>query len=232
VIARYSAAVLSKYERNEIFELVTLSDLSVADFEPPREDNDGRTRLRHFPTGRWLAIGDEDGEGGREYSLKEGASQFLNRKDRWQDVVETWLVVVAREMGELERDRNTPDLWAEFAREQEALSGTVPAPEDNTSFTADEQGEIERRLHDVANYAAESGKFEDDELQVLNAKIDFLIESSKHSRRFDWREQMVGAFLSAVVGNLLPRGATMDVLNMVVGTVGHLIGHPVIGLPR
>jgi hypothetical protein len=221
--------MLSKYERNELFELIQQSELELADFDPPREDERGFTVIRNLSTGSSLAIAERDSLGVRRIAV-DGYEPPIS--GTWQEVVQRWLNVVHVTREDIERDRNTPDLWAEFARERETLSGTTPAPEDNTPFTADEQAEIEWRLHEIAEYAIESGKFEDEELRTLSAKIDYLIESSKHSRRFDWREQVVGAFLSAVVGNLLPQGATMDVLNMVVGTVGHLMGHPVLGLPQ
>gem|GEM_PF-1908659 len=233
--------MLSKYERNEIFELIQDSELALADFEPPQEGTSGQTVIRHLLTDSSLTIGEREKNtaGRRTFWIQTGRvvgtrlgddSSVLVGEDLLSGV-KTWLDDVARRLAELERDRSTPDLWAEFAREREALSGSVPELVDNTPFTASEQAEIETRLREVATYAAESGKYADDELQTLNAKIDYLIESSKHSRRFDWREQMVGAFLSAVVGNVLPQSATMDVLNMLVGTVGHLIGHPVLGLP-
>ena len=228
--SRYAAPMaLSKKDRNDIFNLIQESGLDPADFDPPRDDEAGDTWLEHKPSRSMFLVGPESTPSGvfLRVSKKVGgdpANTFL-LDENWLGEVESWLV-------EIERDLSTPDLWAEFARERDALSGTPHAPEDNTPFTADEQAEIATRLGDVAKYAAESGKYEDDELQVLNAKIDYLIESSKHSRRFDWREQAVGAFLSAVVGNVLPQGATMDVLNMIIGTVGHLIGHPVLGLPR
>jgi hypothetical protein len=218
---------LTKAERNAIFELVQESDLDPADFAPPSNQDDGDTWLEHKPSASLYIIGEEDlASGLRPIARQVGAGPSEARH------VGDLLGEVAGWLRGIEHDLNTPDLWAEFARERETLNSPVPAPADNTPFTADEQAEIEQRLSDVAKYAVESGKFEDDELRVLNAKIDYLIESSKHARRFDWREQIVGALVGAVVGNVLPQGATLDVLNMIVGTVGHLIGHPVPGLPR
>jgi hypothetical protein len=225
---RYPSTVsLTKEQRNGIFELIQEVGLGAEDFGPPQDEGQS-TRIEHKPTGSRYVVNEPDGEGDRRFVRNVGRGPGTQG---W--VEDSHLLAAIREwLTEVERDFRTPDLWEEFSQARRDLSGSVPAPADNTPFTVDEQAEIESRLRDVASYAAETGKFDDDDLRFLNAKIDFLIESSRHSRRFDWREQVVGAFLSAVVGNVLPQGATMDVLNTIVSTVGHLIGHPVLGLPR
>lgn len=60
------------------------------------------------------------------------------------------------------------------------------------------------QLEEVRIYAFNSGDFSEGELSRLNTKLDELIDSSRHARHFEWRDQMVGALLGAVAGNVLP----------------------------
>lgn len=220
--------VLTKEIRNVSFKAIQVAGLDPADFAEPYDDDESKCSwFVHNPTGSYFGLTEI-----RDFMGKTTVYKVVGDQPRETVRTANWLREFEGWLSDVDRFAKTPDLWAEFVLEREALNGATPAPADNTPFTADEQAEIETRLRDVATYAAESGKFADEELQTLNAKIDYLIESSKHARRFDWRELVIGAFLSAVVGNLLPQGATMDVLNMVIGTVGHLIGQPVLGLSR
>lgn len=146
-------------------------------------------------------------------------------EQKWPQALDQWLL-------DVRNDLETPDLWEELRR-QEGLLEATPGPDDSdTPFTTEEQEEIERRLREIAVYASDSENFSEGELQLLNAKLDYLIASSKYSRRSDWKNQVAGALLGAVVGNALPSGATIDVLNMLLRSIGHLLGSHGLELPR
>ena len=202
------------------------SGFNAAEFDPPTDSEFG-TSLRHKPSGSTFMIGPIDPFGTRPVMRQVGDDPAKARDRR------TWSLEFVEWLEDIERYSSTPDLWAELAREQEAMGGGVPlSPEEDTPFTPVEQAEIAKGLREVAAYAADTGDFDADQIRVLNAKIDYLIETAKSSRRAAWREQLIGAFVSATMGNMLPEGATIDVLKTAVAALGHLFGHPQLGLPR
>jgi hypothetical protein len=209
-----------KFERNAVFRAIKKARLDPSDFELHERHRRDFT-LRHVG-GREFTVGALDrpiplvgiemtvGEGRQRIRIGFGPKRALS----------VWLRRVRR-------DIETPDLWARFESDRELLDTTAPAHEnDNTGFTTDEQIEIQEQLDAIRSYALTSGRFTDDELDLLNAKLDRLIESSRHSRRFDWRDQVWGALLGAIASNALPQEATLEVLRMVAGAVGHLFGQP------
>jgi hypothetical protein len=135
----------------------------------------------------------------------------------WKRPLAAWLKLVRREI-------ETPDLWAEFKAEQELLEASPTRDSDNTVFTPEEQAEIREQLDTIGVYALNSGDFTDGEFARLKTKLDELVEASRYARRFEWRDQLVGALLGAVAGNVLPQGATVQVLQMAIRSIGHLLG--------
>jgi hypothetical protein len=137
----------------------------------------------------------------------------------WKRSLTAWLRRVKREI-------ETPDLWRQFKAPQKLLEASPTHASDNAVFTPEEQAEIREHLEEIRVHALNSGDFTDEELGRLNTKIDELIESSRRVLRFEWRDQVVGALLGAVAGNVLPQGATLEVLQMVIRSIGHLFGQP------
>jgi hypothetical protein len=215
---------INKYLGNKVFVAIREAGLEPSGFT--LTEDGGVILLEHRGSQSAMRLSDAP----RGYvaidARVSGQRHFTESTTDWPSLLAPWLE-------DVKRDVETPDLWAEYNRQQELLSATAPHDADvNTPFSPTEQEEIAERLMQLGTYAAASGNFSDDEVQILNAKLDLLLESSKHSRRFDWREQLIGALLGAVVGNVLPSGATIDVLNMALRSVGHLLGHPTLELPR
>lgn len=219
--APYGAPAFDKFERNAVFRAIRTVDLDPDDFSLHAQAR--RTfRLSHIDGAYFEAI--PISKSFRSGPLAIEASGSEKRAQHrisfsWKGALSAWLRKVKQEI-------ETPDLWEQF-RAQQKLFETIPTDADkNTVFTADEQIEIQTQLEKARIYAFNSCGFSEDELSRLNTKLDELIESSRHARRFEWRDQMIGALLGAVASNLLPQEATLDVLQTVIRSTSHLLGHP------
>jgi len=84
----------------------------------------------------------------------------------------------------LRREVEAPDLWA-MAREGPSLFFVGGAVNDNDPFTAPQLAQIAAAVNRGRVYLAEAG-VSDDALGAANEKLDYLVEASRRSGRFDW----------------------------------------------
>jgi hypothetical protein len=89
--------------------------------------------------------------------------------------VSTWLQ-------EVKRDLETPDLWAELRREVHLLGVGSNEVTENTLFTQDEQTQIAARLRGLANHVSDAYPLSEAQKQILNEKIDYLVDGSPSAR--------------------------------------------------
>lgn len=113
-----------------------------------------------------------------------GASELLTHQmdySRDFDAVErpfkAWLSYLRREV-------EAPDLWA-LAREGLTLFAVSGEPGRNDPFTAAEQANIAVAIERVRAYLMRAG-VSGEPLAAANGKLDYLVEASRRSGRFDW----------------------------------------------
>jgi hypothetical protein len=100
---------------------------------------------------------------------------------------------------------------------------------DNSRFSETEQQTIREALESVK--AGIVPELPETERQLLEAKIDYLIEAARRSRRRDWLNIAYGAVASSFAGGVLTPQVVHKVLLGVVSGVSHLFGTPVFQLP-
>jgi hypothetical protein len=66
---------------------------------------------------------------------------------------------------------------------------------------------------------------------VLNAKLDYLIEAAKYSRRKEWLIVAVTVIGQPIVNGILTPGVIDKVLSAIAAGLGPLFGHPMPMLP-
>jgi hypothetical protein len=97
--------------------------------------------------------------------------------------------------------------------------------EDNTPFTPAEQERIADVLAAVMRQAADED-VPATELRVLQAKLDYLIEAAKHSRRKEWLIVAVTVISQPFVDGVLTSRLVHTVLTAVAAGLGPIFGHP------
>jgi signal transduction histidine kinase len=95
-------------------------------------------------------------------------------------------------------------LWAELRREVHLLGqGSNELPE-NTLFTQDEQKQIAERLRGLARHVSDASALSDAQKQILNEKIDYLVDGSRRLGRKDWLNTFIGVILGYLLSSALP----------------------------
>ena len=91
---------------------------------------------------------------------------------------------------EVKRDLETPDLWAELQREAKLLGAGSNAVTENTPFTPEEQKEIARETKELAKYVRKIHLLSPAQMQVLDEKLEYLVDASDRLGRKDWFEHL------------------------------------------
>jgi hypothetical protein len=63
-------------------------------------------------------------------------------------------------------------------------------------------------------------------MQVLNAKLDYLVGAAGRLGRIDWRNVFAGAILGFILSAALPPESARQIILELLRAIGHLFGHP------
>ena len=119
-----------------------------------------------------------------------------------------------------------PALHADKSPEPEPPMSTLMESQENTPFSPEEQSRIAEVVAQVLKQAGETYRLPDDELHLLETKLDYLVDAAKHSRRIDWLNTAVGAVAGAFAGGVLTPDVVNKVLTALSAGLGPLFGHP------
>jgi hypothetical protein len=229
---------LKRQQLNLLFRAVQESGFDPRDFEV--EHADGWWKLTHCASGDWFAIELES------HAPHAGDGSWLVRIERVPhpaklrvthqigdeepqtthfDDVEGVLPALDTWLKDSEAEHETPDLWAELGKDEpiaELMEG-----QENTPFTEQEQERIAAVVAEVLAQAKETYELPEEELWLLEAKLDYLVDAARHTRRIDWLNTAVGAIAGAFAGGVLTPDVVQKVLGALGAGLGPLFGHPV-----
>ena len=216
-----------KDKRNSLFVTITNKGLDPNAFDLTEETGSPSTwKVTHRATGA-------------NFSFFSIVSGFIASRAQVgdRDVTSTpnmpWhsqLSRFAQWLDEVERDRKTPDLWAEFQR----TGGEIPKPGPdvgNTPFTDEERSQIAKQLQSIKDDFADSQTLTGHQLRLLEERLDHLAEAAGQLDRIRWRDLAVGTILMYATEAAVPPDKWHHLLTMLFQPLAHLFGHPVPGLP-
>ncbi len=210
---------LSKLKKNQIIEAIQETGLDPRDFD--LEDGDVEVRIkRKWSKSCFIIGGDPTRYVG--HSVVGDGPDWTFQEYSWQSLIRR----ISRWLGDVKRDLETPDLWAELQREAELLGANFDDVTGNTPFTPDEQNEIAGRLRGWAADARRTYSLSEAQNRVLKAKLDYLVNAAGRLGRTDWRNAFVGAILGYVLTAALPPDSARDMLFRAIGAMGHFFGLP------
>jgi len=212
---------VQKWKKNQMFEAIQGVGLDPRDFE--FEDSNAEVRLKHKWSTSYFIIGGDAGHYvGR--AVVGDASDWPYELYYWETLmsrISTWL-------NEVKLDLATPDLWAELRGEAELLAGASGGANGNAPFTLEEQKDIERRLREVEAHVRRTSTLPETEMEILKAKIDYLVDAAGRLGRIDWRNVFVGAIVGYILTAALPpesaRPLFMTFMTL-LRSVGHFLRH-------
>jgi hypothetical protein len=207
--------MLQKFQRNYIFKAIQEVGLDPGQFDLAYSESE--VRIKHRLSESYYFIGGRPGDYAVKSLVGDGGErphQFYS----WEPLIShisLWLQV-------LKKDLNTPDLWAELQREAVLLGAGSDELTENTPFTLDEQKEIAGRCQELATYARHTYSLSPTQMQVLDAKLDYLVKASGRLGRIDWRNAFVGAMLGFILAAALPPESARDILLTLLRAIGGL----------
>jgi hypothetical protein len=215
---RYAAGVeLEKWKRNAVYEAIQAAELDPRDFE--WEGDVGHITLTYVPTRAFFIFDGDPGHYFGRYEAGEGPP--------WPYEVYSWQSLIPRVerwLGEVKRDLETPDLWAELQQERELLGGRLDDAVQNTPFTPEEQAQIAKQLRELKEHVKTTYSLSENELAALDSRLNYLEDAAGRLPRIDWRNLLVGTMLTLIVTALLPPEAVRAILLIALHGLDHLFG--------
>ena len=201
---------VTQTRKNAILQHVQAAGLDARDFvwseEPSEITHVGLGRdaytvevLVHQPTGYWFGF-DVDDESGGTWAIFLPGRDGIKRREQagsWDYIfvyVQQWIAFVKQE-------HEAPDLWHELRRQRELIIGEDV---ENTPFSAEEQAQLARHLNETREHVATSFELEPGEYELIESRLEYLVEASRRVGRVDWRHLLTGSFLSLVIEGVLP----------------------------
>jgi hypothetical protein len=209
-----------KWKRNQIFAAIQGVGLDPRDFDLV-EDGDDNFRIKHKWSDSCFIVGGSPAHYVGSYVVGDGPT-WPYEAYSWESI----LPRVSRWLEEVKRDLQTPDLWYELQREAELLGGASNEANENTPFTPEEQREIIGRLQELAESARRTYSLSGPQMQILNAKVDYLVGAAGRLGRIDWRNVLAGAILSFVLTAAFSPESARHIFMELLRAIGHLYGHP------
>lgn len=218
--------ILSKAERNLLFEMVAASRLPVGDFSyrgiPAFPQNAGdEAWITHVPSGSQFKIFPE-----RDSSTFTCCSQIgddplvsMDRRMNFQEI----FVEVGRWSTALANWLETPDLWKSMA-DAAVIPGELVPESDNTPFTPEEQRVISGQLKAIAETIKKDYDLTAEQSVKLDEKFEEAEKASRRMGRKDWGLLFGGAVFSLILADVIPPGVAGHILMMIEHGLGHLFG--------
>jgi hypothetical protein len=197
-----SQPVLSRSQRNDIFEMIRGHKLDPADFEWSIRTEGWQVIevVLHRPTSAYIEISAAN-EGGFWLAWWPHSGQSRQCKDanHWQlalGIVNVWLDAV-------HKDHTAPDLWGELAKGQ-AIPAAARKTEYEGKFSSEELKLLEAGLEDIERYISATQPLDPPSKQQVHKRFEYLLDAAKHgARKVDWLNIFVGVVIGLVTEGLL-----------------------------
>jgi hypothetical protein len=216
--------MLTTRQRKEIFEIIAACGLDPASFGLlDRASGPGKSQVdvRHRPTrSRFTAWHGQRLDIYHANVVVGGAEQLGRTSADWAELMarlRAWL-------DEVRYETDTPDLWAELRRVPQVLAASQAADASNAPFTPTEQSEISRRLDEIKKLVRERFDLTDEQLAVIDRRLDDADEASERLGRKDWLLMFYGAVMSTFIAGAVPPAVIQIVLTTVMHGIAHIFG--------
>src|SRR5664279_864882 len=213
---------LVKWKRNQVFQAVEASGLSPESFD--WDDGGEDIYLRYLPSVACFVVCGDPGS----YVLRfvAGDEPVVERTVySWESLmtrIEQWL-------GDVKRDTETPDLWAEVRRQTELLAAVGDESVDNTPFTPSEQEGIARRLENFRTQVNDAHALSEQKLRDLESAIEYLVDASRRLGRKDWLLVFIGATATGLATAIPSDASRHIVLTLLASILRFFPGFPELG---
>ncbi len=194
--------ILKKY-KNQLFQFLKDHPIGFNNFELIESENALKLEYKNTPF-FFVINGDVDFDlfycscisfqnGYPHIDLSRGNSEPFS------DIIGQLKYWINNDLAAYNEEREAIDLWEEYNKGETLLDIEQIDFGDKTNFSIDEQKQIALSINELksliqANFAINSAQ-----LALVNARLDYLIESSQRLNRFDWKSIAVNTIISISV---------------------------------
>ncbi len=93
-------------------------------------------------------------------------------------------------------DRQEPDLWEEFKNGNKTINLNEIDFENQSNFSYEEKKQIELSLNELKFLIQTNLNTTQEEQEIVNNRLDYLIEASKRLNKFDWKSLALSTLFS------------------------------------
>jgi hypothetical protein len=219
---------LLQSQKNDVFSLISDSDLDPKDFEWTKIAG-GYTsqvaevsRLIHKPSNFFFTF---DYLPTAAHFARYSPGKETPTEDKQAGTWHKQQEILCKWLNYLKREIESPDLWEAIAQES-ALLDEASASSSNEQFSDEEKSYIINGLNEIKQYLLIAHNLDP---ELVESKINYLVEASGRLGHKDWIIILVGTLISIVSAAYLPPETTRDIFRF-VGTVlrdlfggGHLL---------
>ncbi len=227
--------MLTKLERNKIYDAIAGSGLDPAEFK--LTVTSAKTVISHV-SGSTFEFAYKPGNAreafssavrgeigtvrGRYISIEsvviDGSQEIRDAAPNISD-----LMIDIREWAdEIRLVLETPDLWAETQRSRDFAINIQQADAGNTPFTNDERRRIVVELEAIKEQVKEQFDLTSEQIAGIDQWKDEVAEASERIGRKDWRLLAYGTIINLVVTDALPPEVARHILAMFIQVIAHL----------
>ena len=195
--------VLSRAQRNQIFDITRREGVDPADFiwsARTKRRDEPVDILRHPPTkahfefsyrqqgGWWLEWWPQNEDGQRHTGVGDWGYALNHVAD--------WLRIV-------HRDHDAPDMWAEAAKEK-TITGATASSKYQEQFSPAELKQLETGLTDIEQYITATQPLDPAGKQAVQSRFAYLRAAAKRGlQKVDWLNIFVGQVVEMITAGLL-----------------------------
>lgn len=216
--------ILRKIKKNEIIKAIQTAGLDPREFDLGEDENEAW--IKHKPSNASFTISGDPSKYVGQY-VSGDSQPWTYEKYNWVGVmlkVSLWLY-------EVKRDIETPDLWAELQNEAELLEVTYDKDTENTPFTPEEKKKIAQQFNEFADYAQRTYSLSAAQMNVLNAKLDYLVKATDRLGRVDWRNALLGVIIGYVLTIALSPESARSMFFILLRGISQIHGFPALPSP-
>ena len=187
-------------QKDEIYELITLAELSPSQFEWKEipcqlfnQNVDKATELRYKNTDYHFTF-ETNAKKMHMAIYCPGKNFYTDQEDTviWQaqiNRVQEWLKSLVREI-------TTPNKWSRLERELQGIHINYENGEDK--FSVQEYEELKANIKLLQRKILSIGLIEE-EVRIINAKLDHLIPLAENMNKFDWKSFFIGTIMNITI---------------------------------
>lgn len=201
-------------QKNQLLEIIRDDQLDPFNFEW----KDRRVRYPGYSTGTYIIptlefkgtdyfYGFDKRDDGHEARFSPGQDTYTEHvlAGSWENQIyhfHLWLQHLKREI-------HSPDMWARLSQYNLPTDSADYASVENQQFTTGEVRQLQDGLKRMRSYLESEFDFSEIQINIVNEKLDYLLEAAKRQGKKDWLHTAIGAIFSLSVSlALAPEQAT------------------------